>query len=123
MAECFPEKSSWYRNKHVCFEWSNGLDTALCKTYLFTLSTKLLCGIATGHRYKLKLLQIVATIFMFFHITIGESGNKSGYLERKRLFKYKSIVNEKLKKLAVIKNSCNFNSDCSCCYGVLASSN
>ena len=39
--ECFPEKLSWCRNEHRSvksvkrFEWSNGLDTALYKTYLY----------------------------------------------------------------------------------------
>ena len=41
--EYFPEKPSWCRNEQVCqgrksvkrFELSNGLDTVLCKTYLF----------------------------------------------------------------------------------------
>ena len=41
--ECFQEKPSWFRNKQVCqgrisvkrFERSNGLDTALYKTYLY----------------------------------------------------------------------------------------
>ena len=45
--ECFPENPSWCRNEQVCqgrksvkrFERSNGLDTALYKTYIYLCDT------------------------------------------------------------------------------------
>ena len=59
--ECVPEKSSWCRNEQVCqgrksvkrFERSDGLDTAVYKTYPFLPSPVLLAHVElSGGRFS-----------------------------------------------------------------------